>query len=72
MTEQNLDKNNPILTFEGKKYNLNDLSDEIKEIVKGLQISETQLKIHEDNLKLIKIARNSLGNQLKKKLNELK
>ena len=71
MTEHTLDKNNPILTFEGKKYNLNDLSDEIKEIVKGLQISETQLKMHEDTLKLIKIARNSLANQLKNKLKDL-
>ena len=71
MTDQNIEKNNPILTFEGKKYNLKDLSDEIKEIVKGLQISDTQIKMHEDTLKLIKIARNSLANKLKSKLTNL-
>ena len=68
MTENNIEKNNPILTFEGKKYNVNDLSSETKEIIKGLQIAETQLKMHEDTLKLLSIGRNSLANQLREKL----
>ena len=68
MTENNIEKNNPILTFEGKKYQVNDLSSETKEIIKGLQIAETQLKMHEDTLKLLSIGRNSLANQLREKL----
>ena len=44
--------NSPLLTFEGKNYVINDFSNETKEIVKGLQIAETQLKIYEDTLKL--------------------
>ena len=68
MTEKNIENNNPVLTFEGKKYNINDLSNETKEIIKGLQIAETQLKMHEDTLKLISISRNSLANQLREKL----
>ena len=68
MTEKNNDKNNPVLTFEGKKYNVNNLSNDTKEIIKGLQIAETQLKMHEDTLKLLSIGRNSLANQLREKL----
>ena len=61
-------KNSPVLTFEGKKYNVNDLSDDTKEIIKGLQIAETQLKMYEDTLKLLSIGRNTLANQLRVKL----
>ena len=65
------DSANPILTFEGKKYLINDLSKEIKESIKGLQIAETQIKMHEDTLKLLSISRNSLANQLREKLKNL-
>ena len=68
MRENLPENNNPLLTFEGKKYNVNDLSDDTKEIIKGLQIAETQLKMHEDTLKLLSIGRNSLANQLREKL----
>ena len=68
MTGNNIDHNNPVLTFEGKKYNVNDLTTETKEIIKGLQIAETQLKMYEDTLKLLSIGRNSLANQLREKL----
>ena len=65
MTDKNIEKKNPVLTFEGKKYNVNDLSNEAKEIIKGLQIAETQLKMHEDTLKLLSIGRTTLANQLR-------
>ena len=68
MTENNIENNNPVLTFEGKKYNVNDLSSETKEIIKGLQIAETQLKMHEDTFKLLSIGRNTLANKLREKL----
>ena len=68
MTEKNIKNNSPVLTFEGKKYNVNNLSDDTKEIIKGLQIAETQLKMHEDTLKLLSIGRNSLAEQLRVKL----
>tara|TARA_B100001029_G_scaffold18002_1_gene11989 strand:- start:385 stop:603 length:219 start_codon:yes stop_codon:yes gene_type:complete len=68
MTDKNSDNINPVLTFDGKKYNVNDLSNDTKEIIKGLQIAETQLKMHEDTLKLLSIGRNSLANQLREKL----
>ncbi len=68
MIEKNIENSSPVLTFEGKKYNVNDLSNDTKEIIKGLQIAETQLKIHEDTLKLLSIGRKSLANQLREKL----
>ena len=71
MSENTNESANPVLTFEGKKYMINELSNEIKESIKGLQIAETQLKMHEDTLKLISISRNSLANQLREKLKNL-
>ncbi len=71
MNEKTNDSGNPVLTFEGKKYFINELSKEIKESIKGLQIAETQIKMHEDTLKLLSISRNSLANQLREKLKNL-
>ena len=71
MRENPNDSSNPVLTFEGKKYLINELSNDIKESIKGLQIAETQLKMHEDTLKLLSISRNSLANQLREKLKNL-
>ena len=71
MKENTNDSDNPVLTFEGKKYLINELSNEIKESIKELQIAETQLKMHQDTLKLLSISRNSLANQLKEKLKNL-
>ena len=71
MSEKQNDSSNPVLTFEGKKYSINDLSNDIKESIKGLQVAETQLKMHEDTLKLISISRNFLANQLREKLKNI-
>ena len=71
MSENKIDSGNPILTFEGKKYLINDLSSDIKESIKGLQIAETQLKMHEDTLKLLNISRITLANQLREKLKKV-
>ena len=59
---------NPVLTFEGEKYIINELPNDVKETIKGLQIAETQLTIHKDTLKLLSISRNFLANQLREKL----
>ena len=71
MSEKTNDSANPVLTFEGKKYFINELSNDIKESIKGLQIAETQLKIHQDTLKLLSISRNFLANELREKLKNL-
>ena len=71
MIENGNDSGNPVLTFEGKKYLINELSKDIKESIKGLQIAETQLKMHEDTLKLLSMSRTFLANQLREKLKNL-
>ena len=71
MIENTNDSRNPVLTFEGKKYLINELSNDIRESIKVLQIAETQFKMHEDTLKLLSISRISLANQLREKLKEL-
>ena len=71
MNDNSNDSGKPVLTFEGKKYFINELSQDIKESIKGLQIAEKQLKMHEDTLKLLSISRNSLANQLREKLKNL-
>ena len=68
MSENTNDTGNPVLTFEGKKYLINELSGDIKESIKGLQIADTQLKMYEDTLKLLSLSRKYLANQLREKL----
>ena len=71
MREKTNDSANPVLTFEGKKYLINELSNEIKESIKVLQIAETQLKMHKDTLQLLTVSRNTIANQLREKLKNL-
>ena len=71
MIDNTNDSRNPVLTFEGKKYLINELSNDIRESIKVLQIAETQFKMHEDTLKLLSISRISLANQLREKLKDL-
>ena len=71
MSEKSNDSSNPVLTFEGKKCLINELSNEIKDSIKVLQIAETQLKMHQDTLNLLSISRNSLVNQLREKLKNI-
>ncbi len=61
----------PILTFEGKRYNINILPNEVKEIVKGLQIADNQLHLYEDTLRVLAVGRQSLAKQLKEALNTI-
>ena len=58
----------PVLTFEGKKYDLNTLPDEVKELVRGMQVADAQLRMHEDTLKVLAVGRQSLAMQLNEKL----
>ena len=60
-----------VLTFEGKKYIIDDLPNETKELIKSLQIADAQLKMHEDTLRLLSIGKNSLVNDLRIKLKDI-
>ena len=71
MTTKDFNDKKAVLTFDGKKYIMEDLSDEIKEVIKSLQIADAQLKMHEDTLKLLSIGKNSLVYDLRKKLEDI-
>ena len=57
-----------MLTFEGKRYDLNTLPDEIKELVRGMQVADAQLRMHEDTLKVLAVGRQSMAMQLNERL----
>ncbi len=58
----------PVLTFEGKRYDLNSLPDEVKELVRGMQVADAQLRFHEDTLKVLAVGRQSMALQLNERL----
>jgi hypothetical protein len=62
------DNQPPVLTFEGQRYDLNTLPDELKELVRGMQVADAQLRIHEDTLKVLAVGRQSMAMQLNEKL----
>ena len=68
MPEQESNKKKGVLTFDGKKYSIDELSDEAKETIRRLQIADAQIKMHEDTLKLISLGKNVLANDLRKNL----
>ena len=59
------------VTIDGKKYNLDSLSEEIKSDLAGLRICESQLRMHQDTLKLLTISRQAITNQLKDRLKDI-
>ncbi|QNJ28606.1 DUF6447 family protein [Synechococcus sp. A15-24] len=68
MTDSSANNPNPVLTFEGNRYDLNTLPDELKELVRGMQVADAQLRMHEDTLKVLAVGRQSLAMQLNEKL----
>jgi hypothetical protein len=61
----------PVLTFEGKRYDLNSLPDDLKELVRGMQVADAQLRMHEDTLKVLAVGRQSMAMQLNEKLKQI-
>ena len=60
-----------ILTFEGKKYDINSLPKEVQDLIRGMQVSDAQLRFHEDTLKVLSIGRQTMASQLKNKLEDI-
>jgi hypothetical protein len=57
-----------VLTFEGKRYDLNGLPDDVKEMVRGMQVADAQLRMHEDTLKVLAVGRQAMAMQLNERL----
>jgi hypothetical protein len=60
-----------VLTFEGKRYDLNGLPEEVKELVRGMQVADAQLRLHEDTLKVLAVGRQSMAMQLNDRLQSI-
>ena len=71
MTNTPMNEKEAILTFEDKKYDLKKLPTEIQELVKGMQVADAQLRMHEDTLKVLAVGRQHLAMQLKSKLENI-
>ena len=68
MTNSPEPKSNPVLTFEGKRYDLASLPDDLKELVRGMQVADAQLRMYEDTLKVLALGRQSIALKLNEKL----
>jgi hypothetical protein len=62
------DNQAPVLTFEGKRYDLNSLPDDLKELVRGMQVADAQLRMHEDTLKVLAVGRQAMAAKLNERL----
>ena len=72
MGDTPLNQQEAVLTFEDKKYDLNKLPKDVQELVKGMQVADAQLRMHEDTLKVLAVGRQHLAIQLKAKLESVK
>ncbi len=50
-----------VLTFDGKRYPLDKLPDDVKDLVRGLQVADAQLRMNEDSLKVLAFGRQSMA-----------
>ena len=71
MAQTPLSDKEAILTFEDKKYNIKTLPKEVQELIKGMQVADAQLRMHEDTLKVLAVGRQHLALQLKSKLESI-
>ncbi len=68
MTQSSPSKSDPILTFEGKRYALNKLPDDLKELVRGIQVADAQLRMYRDTVNVLNAGRQSIAFQINEKL----
>ncbi|WP_269612939.1 DUF6447 family protein [Prochlorococcus marinus] len=71
MSNSSTSEREAILTFEDKKYDLKSMPKEVQELVKGMQVADAQLRMHEDTLKVLAVGRQHLAMQLKAKLDTI-
>ena len=71
MSNSTSNEKEAILTFEDKKYDINNLPKEVHELIKGMQVADAQLRMHEDTLKVLAVGRQHLAMQLKAKLDKV-
>jgi len=68
VTDSAQNQQNPVLTFDNKKYDINSLPDSAKGLIRAAQVADNQQRFMEDNLKLITIAKENIATKLKNEL----
>ena len=63
---------NQTLTFDGRVYNVSDLSNTTKDLVAALQVADGQLRFTEDTFKVLSVGRQTLVTQLTESLADVK
>ena len=61
----------PLLTLGEKQYVIDSLNDQTKDLVQGLQVTDAQLRITQDQLNVMKVARQALLDQLQEALKDV-
>ena len=61
----------PLLTLGEKQYVIDSLDDQTKDLVQGLQVTDTQLRMTQDQLNVMKVARQALLDQLQEALKDV-
>ena len=65
------EKQQPILNFNGKRYDMKSLPEEIKDLLRKMRVAQQQVKIHEDTVKVLKLGVQTIGATLNNKLNDI-
>ncbi len=68
MSEPVANTKKSVFTFRGKRYDLNSLPQEVKDLVQGLRQANAQVRTHNDTLKVLGLGRQRLSEQLNEKL----
>ena len=61
----------PLLTLGEKQYVIDSLDDQTKDLVQGLQFTDAQLRMTQDQLNVMKVARQALLDQLQEALKDV-
>ena len=59
------------LKFDDSEYNFDDLPDNAKSLLNGLQTVDLQLKMNGDTVNLLKVSKNSMLNDMKNILKDI-
>ena len=58
-----------VLNFDGKKYDLSQLSDEAKAALRDVRLADGQIRLSKANLRVLSVGRNVMVEKLKSLLN---
>ena len=61
----------PLLTLGEKQYVIDSLNDQTKDLVQGLKVTDAQLRMTQDQLNVMKVARQALLDQLQEALKDV-